>query len=793
MFLPAVRRAVLLPIVCVLLIAGCGREDDELLPGEGDAPVQVADDAGPADARSFLATDRPWRAALVMRRHAERAEFSPEERLIAARAEAGWGAWPEVYELLRGQDELRDREEALGLYLVARALDELGRHPEAVQTYEEYLTYAPVGEETDIRRDAAQLRMALSRVSAGMEAGEAFEVAGRRLGAASRVLPLLRADAAAAGGDSEGVGRLVGGASGAFEVRRAWLARIRAAQVNEDHQQVRRLASQARNQVQGSQARSELFWIEGQAARELGDTAGARSAYRSAISAHTAGSFARLAVTALREGTMTPGDYLAAARVYRAQGLHEDSLEPFRRWLDSDEGTPAQRQAVRLEYADALFYAGRYNDVEPALGPIRDLTDAQMLQARAHAYGGNTDAAVEVYRRVASQRAGTGEAALALLLAGDVRQADGDYDEAREHFERLIALQPNHAHSGLAIMRLAGMAYLQGDYRAAAAFWERYRSRFPRGQLAQQATFWAGRAHEAAGDAATARSRYSAARSAARDSYYALLASERLGQPFWPIPMGQSPSDNAAAVERVRGWMHAIDVLREAGFDDEASREVDRIVSQAGSAAATLYPLAEALIVRGYGRRAIQIGLRLQGSQRQNPRLMRILYPLPFRTLIEAEAEEFELDPFVSAALIRQESLFEIHATSHVGARGLMQIMPETGSRLADEAGIDRWDPETLYHPEVNVHLGTRYVARHWRNYDGSLPAVFGAYNAGYHRVDLWTEYEEWGNDELFTERIPFRETRDYVKILTTNYAIYRGLYGTDSESGGSEVLAAQP
>jgi soluble lytic murein transglycosylase len=142
------------------------------------------------------------------------------------------------------------------------------------------------------------------------------------------------------------------------------------------------------------------------------------------------------------------------------------------------------------------------------------------------------------------------------------------------------------------------------------------------------------------------------------------------------------------------------------------------------------------------------------------------------------------LDPFLTAALIRQESMFEARITSHVGARGLMQIMPATGLGLAEAVGIEEFDPELLYHPEINVHLGTRYVARHYENYDGSLPSIFSAYNAGAHRVEMWKEFPEYEDDLLFTERIPFRETRDYVRILTLNRALYQGLYGQEGEGG---------
>ncbi|MGH7465496.1 MAG: lytic transglycosylase domain-containing protein, partial [Longimicrobiales bacterium] len=215
-----------------------------------------------------------------------------------------------------------------------------------------------------------------------------------------------------------------------------------------------------------------------------------------------------------------------------------------------------------------------------------------------------------------------------------------------------------------------------------------------------------------------------------------------------------------------------------AGFPVEASAEADRIVADAGPDRATLYALAEALAERGYAQRAIRLGLRLQGSSMPDRRLLRILFPFPYRTLITEEARARAVNPFTVAALIRQESMFEARITSPAGARGLMQIMPATARGLAEAAGIEQWNGELLYHPEINVHLGTRYVAQHMENYDGSLPSVFSAYNAGAHRVEWWSEYPEYGDDELFTERIPYAETRGYVRILTRNMEVYSGLYG---------------
>ncbi len=333
--------------------------------------------------------------------------------------------------------------------------------------------------------------------------------------------------------------------------------------------------------------------------------------------------------------------------------------------------------------------------------------------------------------------------------------------------------------AGLSLMRIAGIHALAGDHAEAAEAWEEYRTRYPRGERWLESTYWAGRSYESLGDAARARQRFEEVRQRDPLSYYALLAAERLGVEYWPVPMGPSPAESPDADSRVADWMRSADRLREAGLFTEADLEAQRLAAEAGSDEAVLYPLAEALNERGYAIRGIRIGQQLQqGTSQLNARLLRILYPFPYRGMIQAEAQEQGLDPFVVAALTRQESLFTARISSPVGARGLMQIMPETGRTLAANLDVDNWNPDLLFQPEINVHMGTHYLADQMRQYDESLPAVFSAYNAGPNRIDAWMRYPEWGDEELFTERIPFRETRDYVKILRRNIAVYRGLYG---------------
>jgi soluble lytic murein transglycosylase len=736
----------------------------------------------PDRAAAFLATDRPWRAAMVMRSYLEQvSDPPPDHRLLAARAEAGWDAWPAAVALLDGMAALDTHDNGIGLYLLARGYDHAGRTREAVEHYRAFIALSPPAGELQRERDGARLRLGLALIRAGDGAGGAAQLQAVRTDAPAvgAWVDLLRGEALAHLGDTAAVRLAVDGHGDGVPGLFAWRARIHAARQAGDVAGARALGNRARAWSRTDASRAEFLLSAARDALAMGDVAAGRAALAAVIDMNASGPAARGAAEALLQaGGLTPVEHLRVARVYRAQGLHEESLAGYRSWLAAPGGSPAERADVQMEYANALFYARRHDDVPAALRPVASQTAAQSLLARNEAHRGNAAEAVRIYLRVAEANAGNANGLQALYLAASAWHDAGELQQAAALYRRIIARHAGRPQMGLSMMRLAGIEFVQGNHAAAARIWDDYRSRYPRGTHRLEATYWAGRAREAGGDRQGAQALYRQVRQTERDSYYAVRASERLGVPFWPLPMSPMPGADAAAERRVAGWMRGVDLLRSAGFHDAASAEVDRVVAAAGRDRPTLYALAEALVERGYSQRALRIGNGLRGSAAPDRRLLRILYAFPFRTLITEEARDRGFDPFVAAALIRQESMFEPRITSPAGARGLMQIMPATGRTLADAAGVSPWDDELLYHPEINVHLGTRYVAQHLRSYAGSLPSVFSAYNAGYHRVDWWRNFPEVADDELFTERIPFRETRDYVKILTRNLAVYRGLYG---------------
>lgn len=156
---------------------------------------------------------------------------------------------------------------------------------------------------------------------------------------------------------------------------------------------------------------------------------------------------------------------------------------------------------------------------------------------------------------------------------------------------------------------------------------------------------------------------------------------------------------------------------------------------------------------------------------------LKIMYPLWKYEIVDNHTKV--TDPLLVLALIRQESAFQEMARSIVGARGLMQIMPRTGKSLAKKKNFR---PEDLYDPELNVRLGTTYIDKLIKRYDGNLFHVLAAYNAGALRVDEWKKRYPTENTLIFMDLIPYRETREYVASILRNYYWYSQLYPEQSK-----------
>jgi soluble lytic murein transglycosylase len=105
-----------------------------------------------------------------------------------------------------------------------------------------------------------------------------------------------------------------------------------------------------------------------------------------------------------------------------------------------------------------------------------------------------------------------------------------------------------------------------------------------------------------------------------------------------------------------------------------------------------------------------------------------------------------------------------------------MQLLPSVGRSIAESKGIGPWDPDLLYQPGINIELGSAHLSGLFREYR-DVVRVLAAYNAGESRVAKWAAKQGAADPEIFTERIPFVETRDYVRAVLRNRAFYEALY----------------
>lgn len=156
-----------------------------------------------------------------------------------------------------------------------------------------------------------------------------------------------------------------------------------------------------------------------------------------------------------------------------------------------------------------------------------------------------------------------------------------------------------------------------------------------------------------------------------------------------------------------------------------------------------------------------------ENSLSLNYRLIKYIFPVDFMNLIKKNSSD--LDPLIVISLIRQESAFNPLATSRVGAKGLMQLMPATAKRFNRKVRLSH-----LNDPKTNITLGTKYLKQLFARFDGNLVYTLASYNAGENRIDRWKKEIFRNDDPLATiESIPYEETRNYVKLIYRNKFFY--------------------
>lgn len=726
------------------------------------------------------------------------ADPGPEDVLLAARAAASARAWPSVLRLLTERPWIDSVNAGEGRLLLAHAINAEGDPRSAIISFERALA----------SQNAAHLApSSRARMEALVGLAKAYERTDQHAEAAARY-------AEAATG---------------YPSLEPWLL-LSALQTSARGSELRRTLEIADAVLEHDVVPTDSIWIEvvashfeagePEAALRMADSLSARTAatimgrwIAPALLARgdTAAALLR-ARRALDTGAadaetgdvlidLDPGwrTFEEVAETDARAGRTGRALRLFRQARDS--APPAERARLTYEVAWMHFARGEYRSVEPLLrewidGPP-EATDeltarALFLAGRARYRRGLLSDAAAVWRRVAAIPSAPDGAFAAFMLA-DMHHDAGRTREAMEAYERTVARFPRSSYSGTALFRLGMLSMLREDPARAMEYFDDYRRRSPGGNWYHASMYWAARARELAGDTVVARALYREALDYDPLGYYGLRAGQALALDPWEFlerrDMPAVPTMSDAQIALVR----RMNDLRSLGWRERGLREF-RNRDRSGEDQRGRLALALGLNENGWswqGTSLAQQVVAARGGQWTDA-LLRGVYPLIYAPVLEHVAGKEGLDPSLMAAVIRRESQFDREVRSPVGATGLMQLMPATASEVARRAQLVEFEQEQLRVPEINMTLGARYLSDMLARYSGSVAPALISYNAGPHRYVRWREYPEFQADaELMIERIPFTETRIYVKTILAYRYIYQRLWGLGA-AGETEIAARQ-
>lgn len=345
--------------------------------------------------------------------------------------------------------------------------------------------------------------------------------------------------------------------------------------------------------------------------------------------------------------------------------------------------------------------------------------------------------------------------------------------------------------------KVAWPEYLR-DPASAASLFEEHLKRYPDSERATAALYFLGRIAESKSDWGAARVYYEAINNTYPNYYYAMLSRERLASPSLgpatrsagatqflnAIHFSRRPNESFDASAVTQQRIDRAHLLDSAGLDELAEAELRFGAKADGQPQIMAVELAELANRRESPDQGIRFIKRyapgyLSFAPGAAPdKFWRLAFPMPYRSKLEEYCRSLSLDPFLVAALIRQESEFNPKAVSRSNARGLTQVMPATGKQLSRKLGIRGYRTSMLFSPDTNMMIGTYYLKALSDQLQGQWEPALASYNAGKSRVTSWLNATSFHEPAEFVESIPITETRLYVQSVLRNAEVYRRLYG---------------
>jgi soluble lytic murein transglycosylase len=388
----------------------------------------------------------------------------------------------------------------------------------------------------------------------------------------------------------------------------------------------------------------------------------------------------------------------------------------------------------------------------------------------------------------------------ALVTLGLAYEARRELERAVATYRELALRFPTADRADELAWRIGWLYYSQQQFNDAALEFGAAAERFPQSMLASNARYWQAKALEKHAHGPQALPLYE---QVARDypyTYYGLRAQEVLRA---RVPRGQAP-DNAPSSpngfvppagraqpssidpslsEAARFHRVRVEELLALRFVEDAREEIAQLAKRLGDGVPERTLLARAYFKASLPLQAIRTLNAALSSVAVHERLnlplefWTSLFPQLYWEEVQEATRYTPLDPWLILGVIRQESAFNPRAVSRSDARGLMQLLPSTGREVYRRLGLEAFRDDVLFDPRMNIRLGTQYLGRMAETHRSSLILALAAYNAGPARVRGWLQEISTADSDELIERLPFEETRLYVKSVLRNYGVYQRLY----------------
>ncbi len=494
----------------------------------------------------------------------------------------------------------------------------------------------------------------------------------------------------------------------------------------------------------------------------------------------------------------TADDHLIRAQAFLGLSMQAEAVEELRRFLAMAPGHP-RRFDARLKLGVAYVRLKQYDQARDTFrglvaDRVQESAEATVWLARVYLRQSHGDKLIELARSAAQGPLAGDQRAMVHLFAGVWLEDQGKFDEAIAMFRQVAKLGDSASQRAEGLWRTGWAQYRTARYRDAAETFRAVVELHVNG-FEPQAMYWAARAEEH-GKSNGVGDQYARVCQRHAYSYYCQLAARRASLPsVSPVMVAverlageeaeRLPENRRPEIEKHAVYQRGIE-LKTLGFAQDAARELGALTEQYSRDQDVLLAFSTMLSEVGAYHPALRVAKvhfkeKLERSGLPTaPALWTVAYPTGLVPTISAQGIT-AVDPYLAAAIIREESQYDEKAVSVVGAVGLMQLMPVTANAVAQRYGFPTVGREELFDQETNIRLGVRYLGQLLEQYNGNLAHAVAAYNAGPIAVNSWIAVHRGRDQDEFVELIPYQETRLYVKRVLRSYGEYRRLHNGTS------------